>query len=92
MPGSSYAIRRRGTDRWDGRLAGVGAVAAAGLVATAFIGDAVGHVAWPWLSDAVGRRAVLAAIFLVQAGLFAGLSLVTSAGVFAVLGALILFC
>jgi MFS transporter, OFA family, oxalate/formate antiporter len=92
VPGSSYAIRRRGTDRWDGRLAGVGAVAAAGLVATAFIGDAVGRVAWPWLSDAVGRRAVLAAIFLVQAGLFAGLSLVTSAGVFAVLGALILFC
>jgi OFA family oxalate/formate antiporter-like MFS transporter len=73
-------------------LAGVGAVAAAGLVATAFIGDAVGRVTWPWLSDAVGRRAVLAAIFLVQAGLFAGLSLAASAGVFALLSALILFC
>ena len=73
-------------------LVGVGAVAAAGLVGTAFIGDAVGRLAWPWLSDAVGRRRVLAAIFLVQAGLFIGLSLVESPGVFAVLGALVLFC
>ena len=73
-------------------LVGVGAVAAAGLVGTAFIGDAVGRVAWPWLSDAVGRPTVLAAIFLAQAGLFFSLSLVGSAGVFAVLGALILLC
>jgi OFA family oxalate/formate antiporter-like MFS transporter len=73
-------------------LVGVGAVAAAGLVGSAFIGDAAGRVAWPWLSDAVGRRAVLAAIFLVQAVLFFSLSLVGSAGVFAVLGALILLC
>jgi MFS transporter, OFA family, oxalate/formate antiporter len=73
-------------------LVGVGAVAAAGLAGTAFIGDAVGRVAWPWLSDAVGRRTVLAAIFLVQAGLFFSLSLVGSAGIFAVLGALILLC
>ena len=73
-------------------LVGLGAVAAAGLVGTAFIGDAVGRVAWPWVSDVVGRRTVLAAIFLVQAGLFFSLSLVESAGVFAVLGALILLC
>jgi OFA family oxalate/formate antiporter-like MFS transporter len=73
-------------------LVGVGAVAAAGLVGTAFIGDAVGRVAWPWMSDAVGRQTVLAAIFLMQAGLFVSLSLVGSAGVFAVLGALVLFC
>lgn len=73
-------------------LVGVGAVAAAGLVGTAFIGDAMGRLAWPWLSDAVGRRAVLAAIFLIQAGLFVSLSLAGSPGVFAVLGALILFC
>jgi OFA family oxalate/formate antiporter-like MFS transporter len=73
-------------------LVGVGAVTAAGLVGTAFVGDAVGRVAWPWLSDAVGRRTVLAGIFFVQAGLFVSLSLVGSAGVFAALGALILFC
>jgi OFA family oxalate/formate antiporter-like MFS transporter len=73
-------------------LVGVGAVAAAGLVGTAFIGDAVGRVVWPWLSDAVGRRTVLAAIFLIQAGLFVSLSLAGSAGVFAVLAALVLFC
>jgi MFS transporter, OFA family, oxalate/formate antiporter len=70
----------------------VGAVAAAGLVGTAFIGDALGRVVWPWLSDAVGRAAVLAAIFLVQAALFIGLSLTGSAAVFAVLAALVLFC
>jgi OFA family oxalate/formate antiporter-like MFS transporter len=73
-------------------LVGVGAVAAAGLVSTAFIGDAVGRLAWPWLSDAVGRRAALAAIFLIQAGLFVSLSHTDSPGIFALLGALILFC
>jgi MFS transporter, OFA family, oxalate/formate antiporter len=73
-------------------IVGVGAVAAAGLVGTAFLGDALGRLAWPWLSDAVGRRAVLAAIFLIQAALFLGLSLIDSPAAFAVLGALVLFC
>ena len=73
-------------------LVGVGAVAAGGLVGTAFIGDAVGRIAWPWLSDAVGRRAVLSAIFLSQAALFLSLSVAASAAVFGVLGALVLFC
>jgi MFS transporter, OFA family, oxalate/formate antiporter len=73
-------------------LVHVGAIAAAGLVGTAFIGDAVGRLAWPWLSDAAGRRAVLAAIFLIQAGLFAGLSVIGSPAAFAVLAGLILFC
>lgn len=72
-------------------LVGVSAVVAAGLFGTAFFGDAAGRFAWPWLSDVVGRRAVLAAIFLVQAALFAGLSVTNSPGLFAVLGALILF-
>ena len=75
-----------------GELVGVGAVAAASLVGTAFIGDAAGRLAWPWLSDAVGRRTVLAAIFLIQAGLFGSLSVVGSPAAFAVLGALVLFC
>jgi OFA family oxalate/formate antiporter-like MFS transporter len=52
----------------------------------------VGRVAWPWLSDWVGRRAVLAAIFLIQAGLLVGLTLAESSAVFALLGALVLFC
>jgi MFS transporter, OFA family, oxalate/formate antiporter len=73
-------------------LVGVGAVAAGGLVGTAFIGDAVGRIVWPWLSDAVGRRTVLTAIFLMQAVLFVGLTLSESYAVFALLGALVLFC
>jgi MFS transporter, OFA family, oxalate/formate antiporter len=73
-------------------IVGVGAVAAAGLVGSAFVGDAVGRLAWPWLSDAVGRRTVLATIFLLQAGLFAGLSVIGSLTAFAVIAALILFC
>jgi OFA family oxalate/formate antiporter-like MFS transporter len=73
-------------------LVGVGAVAAGGLVGSAFIGDAVGRMAWPWLSDAVGRRAVLAVILVIQAGLFVSLSLASSPGAFALLGALVLFC
>jgi MFS transporter, OFA family, oxalate/formate antiporter len=72
-------------------LVGVSAVVAAGLFGTAFVGDAVGRFAWPWLSDAVGRRAVLTSIFLLQAVLFAGMSVADSPGLFAVLGALILF-
>lgn len=72
-------------------LAGVSAVVAAGLFGTAFIGDAVGRFVWPWFSDVVGRRVVLSAIFLVQAALFLGLSLSDSPGLFAILGALILF-
>lgn len=72
-------------------LAGVSAVVAAGLFGTAFIGDAVGRFAWPWFSDIVGRRVVLSAIFFVQAALFLSLSVTDSPGLFAILGALILF-
>jgi len=72
-------------------LVSVSAVAAGGLFGAAFIGDAVGRFAWPWLSDAVGRRAVLTTIFLFQALLFVSLSATDSPGLFAILGALILF-
>lgn len=72
-------------------LVGVSSVTAAGLFATSFIGDAVGRVAWPWLSDAVGRQAVLATIFFTQALLFIGLSVIGSTALFTLIGALILF-
>jgi MFS transporter, OFA family, oxalate/formate antiporter len=72
-------------------LVGVSALVAAGLFGTAFIGDAVGRFTWPWLSDVVGTRTVLAAIFLLQSLLFAGLSVTASPTLFAVLGTLILF-
>jgi OFA family oxalate/formate antiporter-like MFS transporter len=72
-------------------LTGVGAVAAAGLVGGLFVADAAGRLLCPWASDALGRRAVLVAIFLGQAGCFLLLTQVGSAFAFAVAGALVLF-
>ena len=72
-------------------LVGVSALVAAGLFGTVFIGDAIGRFTWPWLSDVIGTRTVLAAIFLLQALLFAGLSVTDSPALFSLLGTLILF-
>jgi len=51
-------------------LGGLTAATAAGMVGIASLGNALGRVAWAWLSDLFGRRAIFAAIFLVQAALF----------------------
>jgi MFS transporter, OFA family, oxalate/formate antiporter len=51
-------------------LATVTAVAAAGMVGIASIGNAVGRVFWAWMSDLITRRATFAVMFLVQAVLF----------------------
>ena len=73
-------------------IVGVGAIAAAGLLGAALVGDALGRLTWPWLSDAIGTRIVLTAILLTQAALFISLSLIGSTTAFAIVAALILFC
>src|SRR6266850_1946797 len=51
-------------------LAGVTAVAAAGMVGLASIGNAVGRVFWAWVSDLITRRATFVIMFALQAILF----------------------
>jgi len=51
-------------------LAGVTAVAAAGMVGLASIGNAVGRVFWAWVSDLITRRATFVIMFALQALLF----------------------
>jgi len=46
------------------------AVAAAGMVGIASIGNAAGRVFWAWVSDSITRRATFMAMFVVQAILF----------------------
>jgi OFA family oxalate/formate antiporter-like MFS transporter len=46
------------------------AVAAAGMVGIASIGNAAGRVFWAWASDFITRRATFVAMFVVQAILF----------------------
>src|SRR6266446_6352889 len=46
------------------------AVAAAGMVGVASIGNAVGRVFWAWVSDLITRRATFVVMFVVQAVLF----------------------
>jgi MFS transporter, OFA family, oxalate/formate antiporter len=72
-------------------LVGVSALVAAGLFGTVFIGDAIGRFTWPWLSDVIGTRTVLATIFLLQALLLASLSVTHSPALFSLLGTLVLF-
>jgi MFS transporter, OFA family, oxalate/formate antiporter len=72
-------------------LAGTRAVAASGLVGLLFVADAAGRLLVPWASDAVGRRAVLVAIFVGQAAAFATLTRASSPLAFVVLGALVVF-
>jgi OFA family oxalate/formate antiporter-like MFS transporter len=72
-------------------LAGMEALAAAGLIGTAFVTDALGRFLCPWASDALGRRTVLVAIFMLQSGAFAALTLARSPLAFGVLAALVVF-
>src|ERR1039457_1043566 len=51
-------------------IAKVSAVAAAGMVGIASIGNAVGRIFWAWTSDAITRRWTFVSMFLVQVGLF----------------------
>src|SRR3712207_4629363 len=51
-------------------IAGVNATVAAGLVSIISIANGAGRFLWAWLSDAIGRKWVFFAMFLLQAALF----------------------
>jgi OFA family oxalate/formate antiporter-like MFS transporter len=62
------------------------------MVGVVSIGNALGRVLWAWVSDAMGRRIMFIAIFLVQVALFWFLPSVTAAGMLTVVGFAILMC
>jgi MFS transporter, OFA family, oxalate/formate antiporter len=51
-------------------LAGVSAIAAAGMVGIASFGNGAGRIFWAWVSDLIPRRFVFLIMFLLQAVLF----------------------
>jgi MFS transporter, OFA family, oxalate/formate antiporter len=51
-------------------LTGASAIAAAGMVGIASIGNAAGRVFWAWVSDLITRRATFAVMFVLQVLLF----------------------
>jgi OFA family oxalate/formate antiporter-like MFS transporter len=73
-------------------LARVSAVVAAGMVAVASIGNALGRVFWAWASDSITRRATFILMFLAQAILFWALANVNSAAMLTVVAFVILMC
>jgi len=73
-------------------IAKVGAVAAAGMVGIASIGNAVGRIFWAWVSDAITRRWTFVTMFAIQVGLFWMLPGTSSAAILTVLAFIILMC
>ena len=73
-------------------LAALGAVAAAGMVGIASIGNALGRVFWAWISDSITRRAAFVVMFLLQVVLFWILPSLASAGLLTVIAFVILMC
>jgi OFA family oxalate/formate antiporter-like MFS transporter len=73
-------------------LAGVTAVAAAGMVGVVSIGNAFGRIFWAWLSDLITRKRTLALLFVVQVVLFWFLPDLRSATVLTAVAFLILMC
>jgi MFS transporter, OFA family, oxalate/formate antiporter len=73
-------------------IAKVGAVAAAGMVGIASIGNAVGRMFWAWVSDGITRRWTFVVMFLFQVGLFWIVPGISSATVLTVLAFIILMC
>ncbi len=70
----------------------VSAAIAAGMVGIISIANGTGRFLWAWLSDAIGRRAVFASMFLIQALLFWLMPHVTGFGLFTTLAFGILLC
>jgi OFA family oxalate/formate antiporter-like MFS transporter len=56
-------------------MTGIGAMAAAGVVAVMSIANALGRLGWAWLSDCVGRRVVFVTMALVMAAALRSLPL-----------------
>jgi OFA family oxalate/formate antiporter-like MFS transporter len=73
-------------------IAKVSAVAAAGMVGVASIGNAVGRMFWAWISDSITRRWTFVTMFLLQIGLFWILPGTSSAAILTVLAFIILMC
>ena len=73
-------------------LARVSAVAAAGMVGVASIGNAFGRVFWAWASDSITRRATFAVMFLAQVVLFWALPDINSPGALTIVAFIVLMC
>jgi len=73
-------------------LARVTAVAAAGMVGMASIGNAFGRVFWAWASDSITRRATFVMMFIAQIILFWALPSITSASVLTIVVFIVLMC
>jgi OFA family oxalate/formate antiporter-like MFS transporter len=73
-------------------LAKVTVAVAAGMVGIVSIGNALGRVAWSWVSDGLGRRWTFALMFLAQAALFWFLPGIATSTLLTVVAFLILMC
>lgn len=73
-------------------ISGVDAAVAATMVGIISIANGAGRFLWAWLSDALGRRWVFLAMFVLQAALFFVLPRVSEFGLFTTLCVVILLC
>jgi OFA family oxalate/formate antiporter-like MFS transporter len=73
-------------------ITGASAVAAAGMVGIISIANGAGRFLWAWLSDAVDRRWVFLAMFLIQVIVFAVMPSVTSFGLLTLLAFIVMLC
>jgi OFA family oxalate/formate antiporter-like MFS transporter len=73
-------------------IAKVTAIAAAGMVGIASIGNAVGRVFWAWVSDGITRRWTFVVMYLCQVGLFWVMPNIAEASLLTVLTFIILMC
>jgi MFS transporter, OFA family, oxalate/formate antiporter len=73
-------------------IAKVTAIAAAGMVGIASIGNAVGRVFWAWVSDGITRRWTFVVMYLCQAGLFLVMPNINQSSMLTVVTFIILMC
>jgi OFA family oxalate/formate antiporter-like MFS transporter len=73
-------------------IAKVTAIAAAGMVGIASIGNAAGRVFWAWVSDGITRRWTFVVMYLCQVGLFWVMPNIADASLLTVLTFIILMC
>jgi OFA family oxalate/formate antiporter-like MFS transporter len=74
------------------QLVGLSAVAAAGIVGTISIFNAIGRVFWAFMSDLIGRASVYLLLFAIQAAVFFSLPRLHDATLFTAAVALIGLC